>query len=105
MTLENDVKATESARSAHYLIKTCQNLKAQYITVQDDIINLQIKIKDDVAVDTWNPDDIKQLGAAFDLSAGIQSKKPAYRTQLQELKALVNDTDYEAEIQAGIDDI
>jgi len=101
--LTDNLEMLESRKNAGQLLNTLATLRTQWTDINTSIDALKVKIKTDVQGDTWNGVDIEQLGRELQIRAGILAKRPKYKAALVTLKALVNDTTYETEIQAEID--
>ncbi len=102
-TLTDYYKTERNRKAAADLIGTVTSLLAQETSNNAALQTLKNKIKTDIAADTYNKQDIINIGQMLTLKDGITNQKANYKTQLTTLKGLVNDATYEAEIQTEID--
>ena len=101
--LRDDYVLWSKRKSAADLVQTVEDMLQQETNTMADAVALKAQIKTDVGNDVFNKADFIAAGRALEILANITQKKASYRAELQTLKALVQDVEYETEIQTAID--
>ena len=101
--LRDDYVLWSKRKSAADLVQTVEDMLQQETNTMADAVALKAQIKTDVGNDVFNKADFIAAGRALEILANITQKKASYRAELQTLKPLMQDVEYETEIQTAID--
>lgn len=101
--LRDKINERDAQRSAAQLLDGSEAARQQKTDVQDYLTGIQSSFPDGIPAQPSNRQLFIDIGQNLEILAALNNKLPIFKTDLIALKSKVNDTDFEAEIQAEID--